>query len=207
MATQEELKKALSLISLEWGRQNNRFDKRSNFISRVETVDECLQKAREMAIDENYVLHRWYNYQTSIYCEGLFVKYGAQKEKQLYNHDIDIYINEIPYDVKLTVYPAKLKRSGEILNLHNRDDKNTLIRWMYANQSQEGRKHLKNRMFIVCNGENTYQNLALKSDFDIIETRISGYFHFLENNEPNKLVIQDAGQEYEVYSDIISIEK
>ncbi len=137
----------------------------------------------------------------------MFVKYGAQKEKQLYNHDIDIYINEIPYDVKLTVYPAKLKRSGEILNLHNRDDKNTLIRWMYANQSQEGRKHLKNRMFIVCNGENTYQNLALKSDFDIIETRISGYFHFLENNEPNKLVIQDAGQEYEVYSDIISIEK
>lgn len=105
------------------------------------------------------------------------------------------------------MYPAKLKRSGEILNLHNRDDKNTLIRWMYANQSQEGRKHLKNRMFIVCNGENTYQNLALKSDFDIIETRISGYFHFLENNEPNKLVIQDAGQEYEVYSDIISIEK
>ena len=207
MATQEELKKALSLISLEWLRQNNRFDKRSNFIYRVETVDECLQKAREMAIDENYVLHRWYNYQTSIYCEGLFVKYGAQKEKQLYNHDIDIYINEIPYDVKLTVYPAKLKRSGEILNLHNRDDKNTLIRWMYANQSQEGRKHLKNRMFIVCNGENTYQNLALKSDFDIIETRISGYFHFLENNEPNKLVIQDAGQEYEVYSDIISIEK
>ncbi len=207
MATQEELKKALSLISLEWGRQNNRFDKRSNFIYRVETVDECLQKAREMAIDENYVLHRWYNYQTSIYCEGLFVKYGAQKEKQLYNHDIDIYINEIPYDVKLTVYPAKLKRSGEILNLHNRDDKNTLIRWMYANQSQEGRKHLKNRMFIVCNGENTYQNLVLKSDFDIIETRISGYFHFLENNEPNKLVIQDAGQEYEVYSDIISIEK
>ncbi len=67
MATQEELKKALSLISLEWGRQNNRFDKRSNFIYRVETVDECLQKAREMAIDENYVLHRWYNYQTSIY--------------------------------------------------------------------------------------------------------------------------------------------
>ena len=51
MATQEELKKALSLISLEWGRQNNRFDKRSNFIYRVETVDECLQKAREMAID------------------------------------------------------------------------------------------------------------------------------------------------------------
>ncbi len=89
------------------------------------------------------------------FTEGLFVKYGAQKEKQLYNHDIDIYINEIPYDVKLTVYPAKLKRSGEILNLHNRDDKNTLIRWMYANQSQEGRKHLKNRMFIVCNGENT----------------------------------------------------
>ena len=38
MATQEELKKALSLISLEWGRQNNRFDKRSNFIYITRTL-------------------------------------------------------------------------------------------------------------------------------------------------------------------------
>lgn len=206
MVTQAELKKALEIIATEWGRQNNRYDRRSNFIYRVDTVDECLRKAQEFGIDENYVLHRWYNFQTSIYCESLFVKYGARKEKNSFNHDVDIYINDIPYDVKLTVYPAKLKRENTILDLHNQEDKNTLIRWMYTNQSQEGRKHLKNRMFIVCNGKDASQNLALKSAFDIIEPKVENYFRFLENNEPNKLVIQDSGNEYTVYSDIISVE-
>lgn len=206
MVTQAELKKALEIIVTEWSRQNNRYDRRSNFIYYVDTVDECLQRAREIGIDENYVLHRWYNFQTSIYCEYLFVKYGARKEKQPYNHDVDIYINDIPYDVKLTVYPAELKRENTILDLHKQEDKNTLVRWMYANQSQEGRKHLKNRMFVVCNGENAYQNLVLKSAFDLIEPEIQNYFHFLEHNEPNKLVIQDAGKDYTVYSDIICVE-
>ena len=206
MVTKNELRKALDLISLHWGRQNNCFDKRSNFIYRVETVDECLQEARELGIDENYVLHRWYNFHTSTRCEELFVKHGAIKEQDPYNHDIDIYIDEIPYDVKLTVYPAKLEREGILLDLNTREGKNSLIRWMYKNQSQEGRKHLKNRLFLVCNAESDFEKLALKCEFDIIEEKIYNYFRYLEEFEPNRIIIEDNGKEYAVYSEIISIE-
>ncbi len=206
MVTKKELRKALDLISLHWGRQNNCFDKRSNFIYRVETVDECLQEAQKLGIDENYVLHRWYNFHTSTRCEELFVKHGAIKENDPYNHDIDIYIDDIPYDVKLTVYPAKLEKEGIFFDLNTRTGKNSLIRWMYDNQSQEGRKHLKNRLFLVCNAESDYEKLALKCEFDIIEEKIRNYFRFLEDFEPNQIVIEDKGKEYDVYSEIISIE-
>lgn len=205
MVTKQELHKALSLLSSKWSRQNNTSDKRSNFIYQVETVDECLSKAREMGIDQNYVLHRWYNYHTSIYCERLFVKYGAKKESDIYNHDIDIYINDIPYDVKLTVYPAKLEKEGIFYDLNTRDGKDKLIQWMYSNQSQQGRKHLKNRFFIVCNGKTTEEKLSKKSDFDTIEQKISNYFEFLKTNKPNKMIITDNAKEYSVYSEIISI--
>lgn len=205
MITKQELDKAFSLLSTKWGRQNNISDKRSNFIYQVETVDECLSKAREMQIDQNYVLHRWYNYHTSIYCEHLFVKYGAKKESDIYNHDIDIYIDDIPYDVKLTVYPAKLEKEGIFYDLNTRDGKDKLIQWMYSNQSQQGRKHLKNRFFIVCNGKTTEEKLSKKSDFDTIEQKISNYFEFLKTNKPNEMIITDNGKEYAVYSEIISI--
>lgn len=206
MVTKQELHKALSLLSSKWSRQNNTSDKRSNFIYYVETVDECLSKAREMGIGENYVLHRWYNYHTSKYCEYLFVKHGAKKESNEFHHDIDIYIDGIPYDVKLTVYPAKLEKENVLLDLNSREGKNELIQWMYKNQSQEGRKHLKNRIFIVCNGKNTEEKLAKKSDFETIEQKIDNYFKYLKSNEPNKLNIKDNGKEYAVYSEIISIE-
>lgn len=205
MVTKQELHKALSLISAQWTRQNNIFDRRSKFIYYTETVDECLLRARKINIDENYVLHRWYNFHTSVYCEYLFVKHGAEKEDDEYHHDIDIYIDGIPYDVKLTVYPAKLERENIFLDLNCREGKNELIQWMYENQSQEGRKHLKNRIFIVCNGESAEEKMAKKSDFDTIEQKIVNYFRFLRSNEPNQLIIKDNRKEYAVYSEIISI--
>lgn len=35
------------------------------------------------------------------------VNYGAVHEKDKYNHDVDVYIDGIPFDVKLIVYLAK----------------------------------------------------------------------------------------------------
>lgn len=204
-ASQRELEKALDLISENWGRQNNVNDRRSNFIYHVDTVDECIRRAEELGIDSNYVLHRWYNFHTSTRCEEIFVDHGAIKEADPYNHDIDIYIDGIPYDVKLTVYPAKLEKEGTFVDLNSRDGKNTLIQWFYENQSQEGRKHLKNRIFIVCNGNTSFEKMAKKCDFETIDRAINNYFYYLTRNEPNSLVIVDNGKQYIVYSEIISI--
>lgn len=204
-ASQRELQKALNLIRENWGRQNNANDRRSNFIYQVQTVDECLRRAQVLGIDSNYVLHRWYNFHTSTKCEEIFVEHGAIKEQDPYNHDIDIYIDDIPYDVKLTVYPAKLENEGVFIDLNSRNGKNDLIQWFYSNQSQEGRKHLKNRIFIVCNGDTAFEKMAKKCDFETIDKAIRNYFNYLLSNAPNQLVIEDSGRQFEVYSEIINI--
>lgn len=70
---------------------------------------------------------------TSITCGYLFCEFGAIHEKDIHNNDVDIYINGISFDVKLTVYPAKLsKRPSDLMT---REGKNSMIQWYYAKQS------------------------------------------------------------------------
>ena len=144
---EKDLKKCLSLISADWKMQNNYMDRRSNFIYRCNTLEECLRQIQITGVDKEYALHRWYNYMTSIACEYLFCEFGAVHEEDVYNHDVDIYINGVPFDVKLTVYPAKL--SNRPYNLKTRQGKNQMIQWYYANQSQQARKQLLNRIYVV----------------------------------------------------------
>lgn len=198
-----ELKKALKYMSADWRMQNNFSDYKSNFIYNAETVQECVEKAKINNVDLEYVLHRWYNHKTSTQCERIFVEYGAKKEEDIKNKDIDIYINNEPFDVKLTVYPNKLKQHP--YNLRNRVGKNQMIQWMYANQSQQQRKHLKNRLFIVCDGINQYDSLCLKSDFEQIRVKIREYMNSVNTNGFNELIIRDKGIDYRVKSDIIYI--
>lgn len=106
--------------------QNNYYDKSSNFIYSIISLDDCLDEIEKRNVDKDYALHRWYNYHTSIYCEEIFCDYGAIKEKDKFNHDVDIYIDGIPYDVKLTVYPAAL--SNRPYNLKKRKDRNEMIK-------------------------------------------------------------------------------
>jgi len=198
-----ELKKALQHIDENWIMQNNYNDSKSNFIYRANTVNEVIELSKLNKIDYKYALHRWYNFKTSIYCENLFIKFGAKKEKYLKNKEIDIYINEIPFDVKLTVYPKTL--SDHPYDLKSREGKNKMIEWMYKHQSQEQRKHLANRLFIVCDGKTPYERLCLKSDFEQIKNKIQAYIDEVNKIGFNKLTINDAGKEYNVISDIIYI--
>lgn len=198
-----EIKKALQYIRPEWKMQNNYNDYKSNFIYRVKTVDECIREAENNNIELQYVLHRWYNFVTSIHCEELFIECGAEKEEDLKNKEIDIYIDGVPFDVKLTVYPKALYNHP--YNLKTREGKNKMIEWMYEHQSQQGRKHLKNRLFIVCDGKEQYNSLCLKSDFEQIKTKIQNFMQNIKINGFNEMIIIDGGIKYKVISDIICI--
>ena len=100
---------------------------------------------------------------TSIYCECIFCDYGAVHEKDKYNYDVDIYIYGVPFDVKLNVYPAKL--SFRPYDLATRSGKNDMIRWYYAIQSQQNRKPMLNRLYIVCDAASSNENMVVKSNF------------------------------------------
>lgn len=198
---EEDLKKTMEIISANWNMQNNSYDKASNFIYQMKSLNECLREIERRNVNREYALHRWYNYMTSIQCEYIFCEYGAVHDTNKYNHDVDIYIDDIPFDVKLTVYPAKL--SSRPYDLTTREGKNEMIRWYYANQSQQNKKQMLNRLYVVCDARSPYENMVMKSNFDLMRRRIADFMQNVKSNGLNEIVITDCGRDYKLMSDII----
>ncbi len=205
MNIEQDLKKAIEIIPVNWGMQNNSFDKSTNFIYKTETLEECLNQIETTGVDKNYALHRWYNYKTSIICESIFCEFGAVAEKDKYNHDVDIYIDNVPFDVKVTVYPAALK--DRPYDLAKRDGKNSLIDWYYQNQSQQNRKQLLNRLYVVCDASTPHERLCLKSDFELMREKIGNFMRYIREKGVNNISITDNNQTYQLKSEIIYIKK
>ena len=199
-----ELVKAYPYLKGKWKMQNNYLDEKTNFIYNTFKFDDLISQCNRLGLDKNYVIHRWYNFHTSIACENVFCEYGCIHETNKTNKYIDIYHKGIPYDVKLTVYPDAFEKD---VDLDIRKGKDKLIRWLYKNQSQQNRKHLANRLFIVCvNSMDDYdESMKLKANFALLESKIKSYIHYYENRPLNELSITDGGKEYEVYSDIIVV--
>lgn len=200
---ENDLVRCLSLINPDWKMQNNYFDRQTNFIYQCNTLDECLNQITLRKVDKEYALHRWYNYMTSIASEYIFCEYGAIHDDDIYNHDVDIYINGVPFDVKLTVYPAKL--SNHPYNLRTRTGKNQMISWYYANQSQQARKQLLNRIYVVCDASSQAECLKMKSDFLILKQKIQAFMENALTQGVNVIQINDNGQIYNLQSDIVYI--
>lgn len=202
-----ELQKAIRYMIenklLFWKRQNDGDDRKSNFIYRTTKLSEVLEKCRNENLDEAYVLNRWYNFHTSKTCENIFISFGAKKEVNEKHKKIDFYIDEVPFDLKVTRFPNALKNNKSEYDLSLREGKNELIRWLYQNQSQQGRHHMDNRIFIVCDGSN---HLKLKSDFDKIKIKVKEWVEEFNKGNRNYFVVHSKdGNSYKVYSDIIVI--
>ncbi len=200
---ENDLKKTMNIISANWKMQNNYNDKATNFIYKMNSLEECLVEIERTRVNKEYALHRWYNYMTSIRCEYIFCEYGAIHDQDMYNHDVDIYIDDIPFDVKLTVYPAKL--SHRPYDLSTREGKNELIKWYYANQSQQSRKQMLNRLYVVCDASSSYENMVMKSNFELMRERISAYMERIQREGINEIKIQDGGKAYQLKSDIVHL--
>lgn len=200
---EKDLRRTLQIISSTWGMQNNHYDKASNFIYRMNSLDECLSEIDRTNVNKNYALHRWYNYKTSITCEKIFCEYGAVHEKDRFNHDVDIYIDGIPFDVKLTVYPKALSKNA--YDLSTREGKNNMIRWYYNNQSQQNRKQNLNRLYVVCDASSPDENLLMKCNFSLMRKYIKAFMESVKENGLNEIIISDNGKEYNLKSDIIHI--
>ena len=80
-----------------------------------------------------------------------------------------------------------------------------MIKWYYENQSQQSRKQLINRLYVVCDGKTPYECLKMKSDFELLRKRISDFMALSLKNGLNKIDIYDNGRKYSVYSDIVYI--
>ena len=199
---ERDLKEVMNIIPADWNMQNDADDEQTKFIYQMKSLSECLKQVEITGVNKEYALHRWYNYMTSIQCEYIFCEYGAVHDSNRYNHDVDIYINNVPFDVKLTVYPAKLSASRPY-DLSTRKGKDDMIRWYYLHQSQQSRKQLINRLYVVCDAGQPYDNQVMKSNYEVMRANIAEYMADVKQNGVNEITIVDSGRNYKVKSDII----
>jgi hypothetical protein len=200
---ENELKKRLS-YPYKWGRkQNDEFDKLTNFVYNIAEFESVLKEIQSrFKIDNehkhisNYALNRWYNFWSAqavekIFCSLPNVKPALDEKDRL----VDFTIDGVTFDHKTSIFP---KNFPYVINeaIKKTDE---LILWLYKNQSQQQRKHLKNRLFIVLYSSDG-EHWKLKAEISWLKERIEKY---MEGFNPNYLLKFQLENNQETISDVI----
>lgn len=170
---ESELKKRL-VCPYKWGtRQNNVLDRMTNYIYVIPTFDELLCKISDVDMDiKNYAMNRWFNYVSAKAVEAIFAQhpevtpYHNSRDKM-----VDFSLCGVNFDHKTSVFP---KSFGHDIH-YAVANKEELIWWLYKNQSQESRKHLKNRLFVVLYDPIKGEHWKLKAQISLIKRYVDEY--------------------------------
>lgn len=175
---EKELKKRLA-YPYKWGRkQDDEYDKLTNFVYRIPSFEEVLKetesrfrKDKEHENIANYALNRWYNFWSAqavekIFCSLPNVKPALDEKDRL----VDFTIDDVTFDHKTSIFPKNFPYS--INEAIKKTDE--LILWLYTHQSQQQRKHLKNRLFIVLYSSDG-EHWKLKAEISWLKERIEKY--------------------------------
>ena len=200
---EKELKKRLA-YPYKWGRkQNDEFDKLTNFVYKISSYEEVLKetesrfkKDKEHQNIANYSLNRWYNFWSAqavekIFCSLPNVKPALDEKDRL----VDFTIDGVTFDHKTSIFPKNFPH--QINDAIKKTDE--LILWLYKHQSQQQRMHLKNRLFIVLYSSDS-EHWKLKSEISWLKERIEKY---MEGFNPHYLLKFQLEKNHETISDII----
>lgn len=205
-----QLKKCYPHIE-KWGRkQNNDWDKETNFIYKVRHFGQLehhikikFEKQSNFKELRIYALNRWYNFWSAQGVEYIFCSYpNVVPHSDPYHQYIDFWIDEIPFDHKTSVFPKKYNQSIEFAT----SSPQYLIRWLYENQSKQKRFHLQNRLFLVLHEKNG-QHQKLKSEIGILQSAIEKYLRDFDPKNLKKLEFETHDGVKTAYSDCIFIER
>lgn len=198
-----ELKKRL-IHPYRWGqKQNDNFDKQTNFIYHTFLFDELLKEIEKRFKSEkeydlyfNYTINRWYNFWSAHAVENIFcslpnVKPALDSKDKL----IDFTIEGEAFDHKTSIFPKNFPYKIEEA-IKKTDE---LIKWLYKNQSQQQRKHLKNRLFVVLYDHNG-EHWKLKSEISWLKERVERY---MLGFNPSYLMKFNFENDKETLSDVI----
>jgi hypothetical protein len=201
--TEKELKKRLA-YPYKWGRkQNDQFDKLTNFVYRISSFEEVLKEIETRFRDDkehqniaNYALNRWYNFWSAqaiekIFCSLPNVKPALGEKDRL----VDFTIDGVTFDHKTSIFPKNFPYPIDVA-IKKTDE---LIIWLYKHQSQQQRKHLKNRLFIVLYSSDG-EHWKLKAEISWLEERIEKY---MVGFNPHYLLKFPLEKNQETISDVI----
>ncbi len=201
---EEELKKRTEL-NYFWGRkQDDEFDKQTNFIYKINSFELLLATIKYAFKDntqyddlKNYALNRWFNFWSAKGVESIFCEHkNVKPHLDSFNKFTDFYIQNIPFDHKTTIFPKRFGKSVPYGILH----KSELIAWLYKNQSQQQRKHHKNRLFIVLvNYQEEDGHWKLKAEIGWLKEIVSAYLLNFDQSKLHSFTFENNI----VYADII----
>jgi len=198
--TELQLKKRI-IYPYRWHRkQNDQIDRLTNFIYKIENFDQLLEHIRIEFPDNrevfDYALNRWYNYWSAMAVEYIFSMSSKVTPARNYRDRlVDFEINEVKFDHKTSVFPEKYPHGLA----YAVNDPKSLIVWLYRNQSQEQRMHLKNRLFIVLHSKHG-PHWKLKAEISWIEEVVNDY---LEDFSVSRLYQLNLESQSVTLSDII----
>ena len=198
---ERELKKRWA-YPYRWGRkQSDSWDRETNFIYTTYSMNSLIRKTDHFNEElRNYAFNRWYNFWSAMAVEDIFASHPTvTPNRNSYDKLIDFRIEGIPFDHKTSVFPKGFGQSFAYARAHERE----LIEWLYLHQSQEGRKHLKNRLFILLYDAVTMQHWKMKAEIMQLKSAID---HYVAHFSPKNLHRFDF-KEGEAFSDMIWVAK
>ncbi len=165
-----------------WPRkQTDVWDRVSRFIYRVENLDRLRELTKQAARQHglsphdfgSYVIHRWYNFHThQVALEIILDHPHTEPEEDPFHHTVDFYLDGEGFDLKLTRLPYGFDGGLD----HARAHPEALARWLYVNQSQQGRFHAANRLFVVLHDARVpARTWDLRRDFAQLERAIGAF--------------------------------
>jgi hypothetical protein len=186
--TEIELKKRWS-TTYQWGRkQADIWDSQTDFIYQISSFDalnaRIYSEFNTHAAYEslrNYALNRWYNFTSAMAIEHIFASHPlVRKVSNRKDREKDFYINGVAFDHKTSVYPTQYPETIDYAKEHPKE----LAKWLYINQSEQQRFHLKNRLFVVLH-KSDGEHWRLKAELAWIKLLID---HYLDQYDEKKLI-------------------
>jgi hypothetical protein len=196
---ESELKKRLA-FPYNWGRkQSDDWDFKTKFIYQTKDFESLENQCRNFDDGlRNYAFNRWLNFWSAKAVEAIFAtNQFVKKEENQFSKTVDFYISGIPFDHKSSVFPKQFAKTFDYSVNHKKE----LIEWLYNNQSQQGRKHHANRLFIIFYDEKNGEHWKLKGELTLIQEKIT---HYLSNFSEANLVSLNL-ESHEILSDVIWI--
>ncbi|VVU98759.1 MULTISPECIES: hypothetical protein [Mesonia] len=188
----------------QWGKkQTDKWDNYTNFIYDFpswEAVVEAMKATTEAyGLNKrelfNYAANRWFNFWSAMAVEQIFTEIdGVTPSLNHKDRLVDFNLRGIDFDHKTSVFPEAYKQTLYYAQHHHED----LLYWLYKNQSQQQRKHLENRLFIVTYAEDG-EHWKLKAEISLLKQCIQKYVSTFDASTLEQLQLNNKT----IYSDII----
>ncbi len=170
-----------------WGRkQSDAWDSETNFIYHTASWAEMWQHSQTLPQDlQSYAINRWFNFWSARGIETIFCRLpNVTPQPNKRDRLVDFTLNGIQFDHKTTVYPAQYGRTARYA-FFNRCD---LIAWLYQHQSQQGRHHFGNRLFVVLWAQDG-AHWRLRADLSRLATVIEQYASRFDEETLTRLTV------------------